>query len=235
MNDISQTGFGNSPASSPHPAPDALPALHLANLPVLSGTQFCFELMVHGGTLDLRSAVALFGRDPVAVLRLFALVAREYPDPADRPERLEDCVVSLDGDDLLEGLYSPPSLRREQAKMILFARHAQAIAQGAANAAASLGLNRERAFLVGLLHAVGTLPAELGRSSNAFDMAATIACLTSICEYFKIPPPLRLALEAVHRRDPGSIWMALIEAAHDLEEHALKTAASHKKHDSTPF
>lgn len=206
----------------------------LATLPVLSSTQFCFELMVHGGPLDLRAAVSLFGRDPVAVLRLFALVAREYPNPNDRPERLEDCVVSLASEDLLEGLHSPPSLRREQAAMILFARHAHAIAGGAAVAAASLGLPRDQAFLVGLLHAVGSLPGEVGRSDMPFRRESTITCLKAISECFKLPSSLHSALEAVHRADASSVWMALVEAAHDLEEHALK-AGVRKNQDGTPF
>ena len=229
---VSKSSFYTQPhiASSPVPAPTAL-----STLPVLSSTHLCLELMVHSGPLDLRAAVTLVRRDPVAALRLFGLAAREFPDPEGRPERLEDCLGSLPGQELLDGLYSPPSLRREQAAMIPFARHAYAIACHAGLAATSLGLNREEAHLVGLLHAIGTLPGELRRSGASLDAAATMFWLDAICNEFRLPLALQYALQAVHREERDSVWLALVDAAHDLEANSLHHACSHKSFDGTPF
>ncbi len=190
--------------------------LAMASFPVLSSTQLCLELMMGGPALDLRATVDLVSRDPVAVLRIFSAVAREFPETHNRPERLEECIVSLTSEDLLAALCQPPSPRSEQGALVAFARHSTTIAHFACVAAASLGLAEERAYLVGLLHAIGTLPAELGRAPMPVRAEELFQLGAAIARHHHVPAELRKALEAVHREDPRSLWVALIQAAHDL-------------------
>ena len=192
----------------------------LAPYPVLSSSQFCLELMTQGKALDLRQAAELLGRDPGAVLRVFAAVAQEFPNPADRPERLDECIMSLDSGDLIAALHTPVFSRREQVALVPFARHAHLISRYSIVVAASLGLNQEGAQMVGLLHALEVLPAALGRGPVPPDIQTACALSAAISKRYHLPADIARAIHAVGRRDPASIWVAMIEAAHDLATSA---------------
>ena len=213
---------GSAAASS---APGIAAAL-LAPFPVLSSSPFCLELMMQGKALDLAQAVDLIGRDPGAVLRIFSAVAREFSHPGDRPQRLHECIMSLATGDLLAALHTPASSRCEQVALLPFARHAQLISRYALPVAASLGLDEGKAQLVGLLHALEELPTALGRGPLPSDPQAQSALVTTIATLHHLPVDMTAALTAVVSKDPQSVWVALVDAAHDLarradgEEHA---------------
>ncbi len=230
----SQTGtsgtiFNSSPASflSAASSTEAADVL-FTPFPVLASTHLCLDLLVQGSTLDLRMVSELLGRDPGAVLRLFALIAEEFPDPHSRPERIEDCIASVQSSDLLHALCTPPSVREEQMRLIGFAHHGFTVAGYARAVATSLGLCEDRAYLVGLLHALDTLPSALGRfdligDTDTADTSARIA--SAISARHHLPPLLSQALLSIHRRDTASVWMAILDAAHDLAEREGTFAA----------
>ena len=190
----------------------------LAPYPVLFSSQFCLELMTQGKALDLRQAADLLGRDPGAVLRVYSAVAQEFPNPANRPKRLNDCIMSLDVADLVEALQTPAFERREQVALVPFARHAHLISRYALAVAASLGLDEENASLVGLLHALGELPAALGRGPLPLDPQGLGALGAAISRLHHLPAEVAAGVTAVGRKDPASLWVALVEAAHDLAQ-----------------
>ena len=178
--------------------------------PVLPRTFLFLELLSQQPALDLRSFAEALRRDPGAVLRLFARIGVEIPRPSDRPERLEDCIAMLGVRTLLETMYAPPSAREEQARLAPFAEHGFLIAHQARLAATSLGLGKEQAFLAGLLHEMDRLPTVLGRVPPV--------------QAWLLPPGLGQILWAVQRGEPGSVWVALIQAAHDLAERSQEAA-----------
>ena len=184
--------------------------------PVLASTHLCLELLLERRSCELQSISALLSRDPGAVLRLFTRIAEEFPEPGTRPERLEDCVASLQTEDLRAVLYIPASLRSEQKRLIPFAQHGFTIARFARAVASSLGLFQELAFQVGLLHAIGTLPAALGRTIQDHASEDAGETTLAVARRYHLPPPLREALLAVHRRESRSVWAATMYAAHDL-------------------
>ena len=180
------------------------------SFPVLASTQLCVELLLQAKTFELRTLTDLLSRDPGAVLRLFALVAQECPNPDARPERLEECIAIVQSEDLLKALCHSIVSRQEQTVCAALAQHGFTIACFSRMVASSLGLDEEHAFLIGLLHAIGTLPispaAEMNPAMNALALARG----------HQLPPFLCRALPAVHRKDPKSIWTAMVNAAHDL-------------------
>ena len=181
-----------------------------ALFPVLASTHLCVDLLLQTNAFALRTLTELLSRDPGAVLRLFALVAHECPKPEDRPERLEDCIAIVQSEDLLKTLCDPLSSRQEQALCAPIAQHGFTIACFARMVASSLGLEEERAFLIGLLHAIGTLPVS---GDSRIDPAGHALALA---RRHQLPSFLCQALPAVHRKDPGSVWTAMVDAAHDL-------------------
>lgn len=189
-------------------------------IPVLAGTLLCLELLLLQQAPDLRSLTELLRSDPGAILRLYSLLAEEFPDPQDRPERLEECIASVPGERLLRSLATPMPVREEQLRMIAFARHASTIGWYARQAAASLALCPERAYLIGLLHSIGTLPAELGRTSPHSGSVSPAATAATLAHRHQLPDVVSIALDAVHREAAGSVWTAVIHAAHDLAARA---------------
>ncbi len=208
-------------AAAPKPALDAVGgaptelAAVVHDLPVLASTALCLELLQHQSALDLSTATGLLSRDPGAVLRLYALVGAEYPDPSDRPERLEACIASVQLADLMRVLCVPASARDEQLCLVKFAREACVIAHYARAVAASLSLGQEQAYLVGLLHAVGTLPAVLGRPAGALAGDETTVAWVMLRAHH-VPLEICHAVQAVHRQEVGSLWTALVHAAQEM-------------------
>ena len=195
-------------------APTELAAL-VHELPVLASTALCLELLQHQSALDLNSATELLSRDPGAVLRLYALVGAEYPEPTDRPERLEACIASVQQADLMRALCVPASARDEQLCLVTFAQEACVTARYARAVAASLGLCQEQGYLVGLLHAVGTLPAVLGRSPGGPAADEALVAWAALRAHH-VPLEICHAVQAVHRHDAGSLWTALVHAAQEM-------------------
>ncbi len=191
-----------------------------AAMPVLASTQLYLQLALQGNVFDLAAAVDVVGRDPCAVLRLFALIAEEFPEAANRPQRLEDCLAGVGRVELRHALSEPASDREEQRRAIPFAGASFTLAHYARTAAVSLGLGGDQAFLVGLLHAIGSLPAVLGRTNPVFCTEASVQIATDLAAAYHLPPNLCRALAAVHRQEPGSIWVAVLAAAHDLAAKA---------------
>ena len=208
-----------SPLRLVPPRAEQVPAL-LACLPVLAGTQLHLRLLLQSDVFDLAAAADAIGRDPCAALRLFALVAGEVPDVTHRPQRMEDCIAGVSRAALWRALAHPPSEREEQRRAIPFAGQAFTLAHYARTVAVSLGLSGDQAFLLGLLHAIGSLPSVLGRMPSVPDTAASAQIASAMVAAYHVPPGLCRALVAVHRQEPGSIWVAVLAAAHDLAAKA---------------
>ncbi len=219
--------FAWATESTPTPSLPALPSV-----PVLPGTLLGLELLLQRPALDLRAARDLLHEDPGALLHLFAMISEEFPDAADRPTRLEDCIASLSADRLLRTLARAGGARREQARFAHFAHHAAAIARFALPVADSLGLPREQAMLVGALHELGSLPSVLGWSPLLPPEREAVLRCEDLGRRYGLPRDLRRALDALHRALPGSVWVAVIAAAHDLLGAALPLAQIPPQHPS---
>jgi len=186
------------------------------SVPVLPGTLLGLELLVQRPAFDLRAASYLIGEDPGALLHLFALAGEEYGSAGEGPVRLEECITSLSSQHLLRALATAGGARREQAQFADFARHGSAVGRCAQLVADSLDLSREEALLVGMLHELGTLPSLLGWTSPLpFETESVLWC-RELGRRYKLPAELRSALDAVHGKLAGSVWVAVIDAAHDL-------------------
>ena len=186
--------------------------------PVLASTYLCMDLLIQQNGLDLRAAAEIVGRDPGAVLRLFATIAEEIPDVASRPERLEDCIVALGIEKLLCALGRPASVREEQPGLFACAQHGWVIAHLCRVVASSLGLKEEPAYLLGLLHGVGADPGEQPRSAAMGNGTKIAVTAMVIARRHHVPDALVEALEAVSRGERESLWVAMLQAAHDLAD-----------------
>lgn len=182
-------------------------------VPVLPSTLLGLELLAQRPAFDLRAAARLVRDDPGAVLAVFGARAEECTEGVARAVRLEECLASLSREHLLRALSGARCCRRSQVRFAVFVRHAVAVGRSAETVAAALGLPAEVARLVGLLHELGHAPELLGWSGWPPDAAR---CCDRLARAHGLPATLRQALDEVHGEQPGSVWGAVVRAAHEL-------------------
>lgn len=180
-------------------------------VPVSPSTLLGLELLAQRPAFDLRAAARLVRDDPGAVLALFGALAEECAERDTRVVRLEECLARVPRERLLRALAVARGGRRSQ--FAVFASHAAAVGRCAETVAAALGIEAETARLVGLLHELGRAPEVLGWSGWPAEAAL---CCDQLARASCLPAALRQALDEVHRGQPGSVWVAVIAAAHDL-------------------
>lgn len=185
----------------------------MSAVPVLPVTLLGLELLCDRPAFELRAATRLLRDDPGAVLQMFAIVAEEFPNAADRPTRLDGCLAALPRERLLRSLAEVRGGHRPPARFAAFASHAAAVARSTETVAGALGLPAEPARIVGLLHEVGHLPAMFGWSGWPANPAM---CSDRLATAHNLPAVLAQALNEVHRGDTASLWTSVVAAAHEL-------------------
>jgi hypothetical protein len=142
---------------------DDLPAL-----PVLPETLLLLELEAQERLIDLRRVTELVLSDLGATLQVLRLEGREHACVEFRPSRIEDCIVDL-GLDVCLLAFSAHTVRRHAGQEAIAETwaHAREIAVYSQQVAGeSQDVDPGEAYLTGLLHAIGLLPAVLGWAAS---------------------------------------------------------------------
>ena len=194
-----------------------------APFPLLASTHFCMEVLLQGSVLDLRSVHEVVSVDPGAVLRLFAAAIEETASSEDCPERLQDCperlqdcIIALGRAGLIRALRYTPSTWHQQALLSAFADHAVRVGRCAQIAAQAVGLCEETAYLVGLLHDIGSLPAQLAWSTPLQTASWSAGPIAYVAEAYHLPLFLRGALASLDSEAEPGLWRTLLLAAHEM-------------------
>jgi hypothetical protein len=197
----------------------------LDDVPVMSATVLGLEVALHEPYIDLRKASDLVLSDVGATIHTLRLVGREYEFASERPGRMGDCIASLD----LGAWFSAISARtfpcdQKHAATTAFWEHCRLIAQYAQLVAESLeGISPEDAYLFGLLHEAGSIPAVLGwpkGGPGAADPGSLFAMEGAL------PLFVLAALRSVRDCCPLSAWKFILTAAHELADTRPNIKAS---------
>jgi hypothetical protein len=178
-------------------------------VPVLPETLLRMELMSHEFSVDLQEISQLVLSDLGATVQILRFAARECPDPEDRPSRIEDCISALGVQASIRaaGQKSVLSAARQPGAMEVWA-HARKVAQACQSLASVMGtVPVEEAYLVGLTHALGSLPGLLGWPGR--DRAAS-----RLAECWSLPLCVQEFAAAWDRSDSDNLWVALVRSAH---------------------
>jgi HD-like signal output (HDOD) protein len=145
-----------------------LPCEDLPDVPALPETLLLLDLMVHEPCVDLSEMSALVLGDLGATLQVLRLAGREYADAEDRPTRIVDCISDLGIEACVEAI-SARTVHRDARKEAIaaFWSYSREVAEYSKQGAEEMfGVNPEDAYLAGLLHGIGSLPAILGWESK---------------------------------------------------------------------
>jgi hypothetical protein len=137
----------------------------LPDVPVLSETLLLMELMIRQRTVDLGEISKLVLSDLGAALQILRVAGGEVCSIEGLPTRIEDCISNLGLQVCLDAM-SRRTMRgsSRHPEMIEAWTHARLVAEECRHLAyeGRCPVNPEEAYLVGLLHELGSLPAMLG-------------------------------------------------------------------------
>ena len=187
----------------------------LDEVPVMSATVMGLEMLLQDPCIDLGMATELVLSDVGATIQILRLIGREYDFPAERPTRMGDCLASLDVDAWFGAISARTFVcDRKHAATTAVWRHSRLVAQYAQLVAESLDdVSPEDAYLVGLLHGIGDIPAALGLPdrSRGGKAAGALSAMEGTLPLF--------VLDAIHSMSDGASapgWRFILTTAHEL-------------------
>ncbi len=141
----------------------------LPDVPVLPETLLRLDLASQEPCIDLRAISELVLSDLGATVQILRLAGREYGNTEGRPSRIEDCISDLGVQACLEAVSAQTAPLNGHAGAIAETwAHSWEIARYSRLLADDIWeVNPEEAYLVGLLHTIGSLPAVLGWDKRA--------------------------------------------------------------------
>lgn len=136
----------------------------LPNVPALPETLLRMDLMMQEPRIDLREMSQLILSDLGATLQVLRLAGKEYGDGEGRPTRIVDCISDLGVEACVDAISAYAVARDGRKDSIAeFWAYSRQVATYSKQAAEEMTDGKpEEAYLAGLLHGLGSLPAVLG-------------------------------------------------------------------------
>jgi HD-like signal output (HDOD) protein len=135
---------------------------NLPGVPVMPETLLMLDLLTQETCVDLRELSNLVLADLGATLQILRLAGSNHGLAPDRPTRIADCISDLNP--CLEAVSDSTISRQvDKAEIKSFWEHARSVAIHCRLEAQNVStIGPEEAYLVGLCHGIGSLPALLG-------------------------------------------------------------------------
>jgi hypothetical protein len=214
----SVTGYAGIPSSTLGPfeyyGPNALLLQEtdfLDEVPVMLATVFGLDMLLQEPNIDLRMVSELVLSDVGATIQTLRLVRREYETAAERPNRMCECIAGLDATLWFETLSTRVFVGdKEHSAVTAVWKHCRSVAQCARFVSESMDdITPDDAYLVGLLHGIGAIPAALDWSESQLGHAMFAMEET-------LPPFVLAAMRSVNDSSCSSVWRFVLTAAHKL-------------------
>ncbi len=194
------------------------------DVPVLSETLLLMELKIRDRAVDLTEISQLVLGDIGAVLQIMRLAGDEDVSADSRPTRIEDCISGLGLHACLEAMSRQTIKRRNRLPAIVETwSHARVIAENCKFLAEEdmLPANPDEAYLVGLLHAMGTLPEilEWDWTPSAFsdlDLAGL-----RMAEAWSLPGCVVEYFCELRSNSKTNRWTGIVQRAHQLANQTI--------------
>jgi hypothetical protein len=184
-------------------------------VPVMSATVLGLDMLLQEPFVDLHKVSELILSDVGATILILRLIGKEYDNAAERPSRIGECIASLDVDAWFGAISARTFVDDwEHSATTAVWKHCRLIAQYAQLVAESIeDISPDDAYLVGLLHGVGTIPAALGWplcGREGQDQGILLAMEESL------PLFVRAALHGTCDSSALPVWRFILTSAHKL-------------------
>jgi hypothetical protein len=196
-------------------------ALHvvrdLPDVPVLSETLLLMEFKVRERVVDLGEISRIVLSDLGATIQVMRLAGIENLYAENRLTRIEDCIADLGLHSCLE-VMSRQTLKRSTRHPAVLETwlHARIIAENCRFLAEEEfpSIHPDSAYLVGLFHAIGTLPSILGWDRTAALSANPGLAGLRIAEAWSLPESVVQYFSDLRLNPSASPWTSIVEQAH---------------------
>jgi hypothetical protein len=188
----------------------------LPGVPALPETLLAMEFQLQEFSIDLRAISEIVLGDLGATIQILRLAGREYGDEEGRPVRIEDCISDLGlkaclraaaGGSVAKGI-------RQRAVVEMW-EHSREIALTCRLIAEETPgfINPHQAYMAGLLHGTGALPALLGWERSTAQNYRPLTAV-ELAERWAFPAFLREFFHAVNKPGWNSQWSKIVSTAH---------------------
>ena len=190
-------------------------ASNLPAVPVLPETLLLLEIEAHERCVDLRRVSHAVLADLGATLQILRLAGRELSDP-ESFVRIEDCISELGIWPCLEAMTTRITAHDPRyAAIAKLWNHARDIAHHARLIAEEMpNVNPDQAYMAGLLHVIGTLPAALGWRENVSDNSGKAAL--ALAKRYSLPAFVSEFFTEIHSDGRRTSWLEIVRMAHQL-------------------
>lgn len=188
---------------------------NLPGLPILTTTRLQLELLLNDPVVDLRAVTEVILADAGATLQILRTVGREFSLHDGRPNRIEDCIVSLSAARCYQVVCA--AQEAEPAKYVEEWQLCRRTAECARQLARTReGFSLEEAYLVGLLFRLGAIPQLLGWSLDGSTRGEHHALGVMLALHWNLPDCVILAVKEHHEEAPGNKWREFLRLADEL-------------------
>jgi HD-like signal output (HDOD) protein len=190
-------------------------AHHLPGVPVLPATLLLLDLEVQEPCVDLRLISQLVLSDLGATVQILQLAGREYGNAEGCPTRIEDCISDLGLHACMEALSAETVAHDSRYKAIVETwAHSREIAQYSNLIAEEMPeVNPGEAYLVGLFHAIGSLPAVLGWDGSKTEAVDSALLGLKLAQKWSLPHFV-LEFFETHMTGCQTLWSEILRTAH---------------------
>jgi hypothetical protein len=185
-------------------------------LPIMQETLLLLDLAVQEPSIDLREMSQLVLDDLGATLQILRLAGREFGNSNDRPLRIEDCISGLGVDACMQTVSEERAARQgRQGAIAEMWAHCREIAQHCKEVANELpDINPDQAYLVGLLHLIGSLPSVLGWDDTRRDAAGEALSGLQMAKQWSLPHFVQQFFSEIQSTGCNSEWSEIERLAH---------------------
>jgi hypothetical protein len=191
----------------------------LPGVPALPETLLAMEFQLQEFSVDLRAVSEIVLGDLGATIQVLRLAGREYGDSDGRPVRIEDCISDLGLKACLRAAAAGTmAWGVRQRAVVEMWEHSREIAHTCRLIAEETPgfINPHQAYMAGLLHGIGALPALLGWERNAAYYRPFSA--VELAERWAFPAFLKEFFHTVSKPGWNSQWSKLMSTAHRFAE-----------------
>lgn len=189
------------------------------DLPVLPETLLGMELQIRKRAADLNEITRLILSDLGAALQIMRLASREYSHAESKARPVEEIVADIGLEACLEAMARRPARRSaEQPAVFETWAHSRKIAELCFEIAQSApgSAHPADAYLVGLFHALGSLPGVLGWERGLPIAANPTLVGLRIAEAWAFPACVVEFFTERRKRQPSGHWVGMVDHAHKL-------------------
>jgi hypothetical protein len=188
----------------------------LPGVPALPETLLAMEFQLQEFSIDLCAISEIVLGDLGATIQILRLAGRENGDAEGRPVRIEDCISDLGLRACLRAAAGGTMARgiRQRAVLQMW-EHSRQIAQTCRLIAEEIPgfISPHQAYLAGLLHGIGDLPAVLGWERSATQNYRPFTAV-ELAERWSFPMFLKEFFHTVNKPGWSSQWSKMMSTAH---------------------